>query len=334
MQSSEQLIVSTMDTIALLECLKDNGVSREEILERSGFDISAQTSDQMEMTLDSLLILWEMAEEVTHDPAIAIHLRKRYGKSHIHFVNYIALYSSNYGNALYEYTRFGRLFCQAFDYQVVEVGNDIQFTVCVNSSIHQNRWIPEFHLSLPIHMARLYGIELNDIIEIRFQHSCPTTLAEYESYFCAPVQFDAGENAMVVTQRWLNTPIPTHNPKILNILKEQANAAIADQKHRDPLSRQVERLILENISSGVLSIDMVANSLKIHRSTLHRKLQETGTSFQELLRDIRKNLSVYYLNQGLKLDQIAYLLGYANSSGFQAAFKTWFGKTPGSLQRS
>lgn len=334
MSLDTELTVSTMDTLALLECLLDNGVKSEEIRAKSGIDVSVMTRSEFEVSLDGLLVLWKLAEEVTQDPAIGIHLRNRYGGNHVHFVNYIAMYSRTVGDALRHYTQYGRLFCQAFNYELIETDNDIRCSVDIKSAAHQNGWIPEFHLSLHIYIARISGIDLNNFREVRFKHSCPTSLAEYETFFDAPVHFNAGENAVIADRQWLDTPLPTYNPHLLSILRKQADAALESLNQADSIARRVEDVILENLGSGMLDIEMAATRLNMHRSTLHRKLKESDTSFNELLLKIRKNLSTYYLNQEMKLDQIAYLLGYANTSGFQTAFKSWFGQTPGNFRRS
>ena len=67
-----------------------------------------------------------------------------------------------------------------------------------------------------------------------------------------------------------------------------------------------------------------------HRITLQRRLQEEGSSFQQLLDDTRRDLAVQHLAQpDLAPLEIAYLLGFADPSNFYRAFKRWFGVTPG-----
>ena len=63
--------------------------------------------------------------------------------------------------------------------------------------------------------------------------------------------------------------------------------------------------------------------------TLQRKLQEHGTSHQELLDQLRKDLAMRYLREKeMAICEVAYLLGFSESSAFHRAFKRWTGITP------
>jgi AraC-like DNA-binding protein len=63
--------------------------------------------------------------------------------------------------------------------------------------------------------------------------------------------------------------------------------------------------------------------------TLVRRLAETGTSFSEILSQLRHELALKYLREPkLNLTQVAFLLGYSNQSAFSAAFKRTTGWPP------
>ena len=73
----------------------------------------------------------------------------------------------------------------------------------------------------------------------------------------------------------------------------------------------------------------VADSMNLSVSTLQRRLDEEGTSFQEILDETRKRLAKMYLTEKkLSTTDVAYLLGYQSHSQFFKVFKSWFGITP------
>lgn len=79
----------------------------------------------------------------------------------------------------------------------------------------------------------------------------------------------------------------------------------------------------------------VATAMNISVSTLQRRLDEEGTSFQKVLEDTRKRLAKLYLSEkNLSATDVAYLLGYKSHSQFFKAFKTWFGLTPRAYQNA
>jgi len=63
-------------------------------------------------------------------------------------------------------------------------------------------------------------------------------------------------------------------------------------------------------------------------------LAKQQQSFKQLLDEIRKQLAEQYLaNSQLPLNEITYLLGFANQANFTRAFKRWRGMPPNSYRQ-
>jgi len=68
---------------------------------------------------------------------------------------------------------------------------------------------------------------------------------------------------------------------------------------------------------------------------LTRRLALLGTSFNDVLDRIRKQLALKYVREtDLSLAEVSFLLGYANPPAFSLAFRRWTGKAPSALRRS
>lgn len=81
--------------------------------------------------------------------------------------------------------------------------------------------------------------------------------------------------------------------------------------------------------------EQVATVMNMSISSMQRHLKKEGTTFQEILLKIRKELSHKYLiEQNLSPTSVAFLLGYKSSSQFFTAFKSWFHVTPKIYQKS
>ena len=73
----------------------------------------------------------------------------------------------------------------------------------------------------------------------------------------------------------------------------------------------------------------VAKSLGQARRTLTRKLVDEGTTYEQVLDQLRQSLARQYIKeQGVSLSQIAWLLGYEGSTSFNHAFRRWTGRSP------
>ena len=97
---------------------------------------------------------------------------------------------------------------------------------------------------------------------------------------------------------------------------------------QDPRAR-AENVIIELLPYSTPSLERVARRLGMSRRSLGRRLAEEGTSFKELLDELRRELARRYLEQGVhRPKSIAALLGYKDLSAFHHAFRRWTGTTP------
>ena len=63
--------------------------------------------------------------------------------------------------------------------------------------------------------------------------------------------------------------------------------------------------------------------------TLHRRLEDEGTSFRQVLGEVRRELAARHLSERqLAISEIAFLLGFSEPSAFHRAFKRWTGHAP------
>ena len=62
---------------------------------------------------------------------------------------------------------------------------------------------------------------------------------------------------------------------------------------------------------------------------LQRRLEEEGTSYRQALNETRRDIARSYLDEGhTSVTEIAFLLGFADTSGFSRAFRRWTGLSP------
>ena len=95
------------------------------------------------------------------------------------------------------------------------------------------------------------------------------------------------------------------------------------------LASTVRTLLLDLIPTGNYSIDVVAEQLKIHRRTLQRRLADNGVRYADILDQCRAEMAVEYLEgSNLPIVNLAHMLGYADQSAFNHAFRRWHGMSP------
>ena len=160
-------------------------------------------------------------------------------------------------------------------------------------------------------------------------HAPPADASPYRRLFRCPVRFNAELNALRFPGSWLDRPVPGADAVLLRSLEVQANA-LAQPDLIEKLRRSLRVQLLNRVASG----DAVAELLTMHRRTLNRRLQALGTTFREVLDDVRFEAACQLLAlTELPLDDIADALGYAGISPFTRAFRRRAGVAPGQWRR-
>jgi AraC-like DNA-binding protein len=91
----------------------------------------------------------------------------------------------------------------------------------------------------------------------------------------------------------------------------------------------LRRLLRKSVVTENCSVADAAKQLHMHERTLNRRLRDEGTTFRQLLDEIRCEVAKQLLaGSTMPLARIATALGYADASAFSRAFKRWSGSTP------
>ncbi|WP_346908874.1 helix-turn-helix transcriptional regulator [uncultured Roseibium sp.] len=77
----------------------------------------------------------------------------------------------------------------------------------------------------------------------------------------------------------------------------------------------------------------VASTMGLTQKALQRALGRQGTCFRHVLEDARSSMAAHYLTRtNLPMKEIAYLLGFSETSAFSRAVKRWFGQPPRAIR--
>jgi AraC-like DNA-binding protein len=171
-------------------------------------------------------------------------------------------------------------------------------------------------------------------IEYHFPYVPPTWAGEYPHWFGDKVHFRAPHMEVRVPKALLSLP---------NIISdEQTRASVMVSAERELALRlsgsdfvaQIRRRLSEQ-QGCYPSVRAMAHEFSMSPRTLLRKLKQDGATYQELLDDARKDEAEWYLlKTRLSVEAVAERLGYIDASGFNRAFRRWFGKSPGAFRNS
>ena len=162
---------------------------------------------------------------------------------------------------------------------------------------------------------------------ISLRHPAISDRATYERYFGTEVRTQAPVDGVTIDRRDLEVVNARRDEEVLSVLTEflrlDARPARAD------VNGLVKGVLRRSLGGGEISIDAVADEIGVHKRTLQRRLHETGTTFAELLDEVRADVAKHYVATGqLPLTRIALLLGFSDQSAFNHAFRRWFQRSP------
>jgi AraC-like DNA-binding protein len=101
------------------------------------------------------------------------------------------------------------------------------------------------------------------------------------------------------------------------------------QYRRDRLLTSRARMLMTAEPSEQHSASALASALNVSVRTLHRQLEEEGTSLQALKNAVRRERAIDQLcRTGQPIKQIALSIGFASEKTFARAFRHWTGESP------
>jgi AraC-like DNA-binding protein len=175
-------------------------------------------------------------------------------------------------------------------------------------------------------MRNLCGEDWNPT-KVLLSRPPPRDPAPYDSFFKAPIRFNATGSAVVFPARWLQHKLPSHDLLLFDYLERKAA-----ELHRDKaldLVSQLHRFLRIALVTQDCSASAAAQHLGIHERTLNRRLQEQGTTFRDEVNEVRYAMAQSFLaNSEASNAEIALALGYTDATTFGHAFKRWSGMTP------
>lgn len=325
----EPISVSVTVLSQMFLYLKSLDVDVDDFLLSISVDPQIVKSPDSRIPVETYLTIQEAAAEYTHDPCFGLHMGEYAEAGSWSILGYLMMNCATLGEAMEKSGRYSRIIGNLIEAKGHLGLNKVKLVF--NTPPHapkMSRHCFESTFSSLLRMVRsLTGKHLNPL-EVTLIYPQPKSTIEYERIFSCPVLFGQKENSMTVDLKVGKTPILMANPDLMEYFEKFAQDFIKDLEHQRKYSREAAKIVLSNLDDESLTIQKVAKQMAISVRTLQNRLEEEGTVFSELLKEIREKLARKYLKEGYTVEQITYMLGFSEPSAFRKAFKKWSGVTP------
>ena len=285
------------------------------------------------MTLKQELVVTKAVIDKLGDPALGLSIGPRYHLSTFGMLGMAMMSSENLHHALHTLSGFHGLcwtrlrWCQLLDNDTAILeGREVEpLEPCLNYMLERD------FTALVVMCSEMLGRKLT-LQEVCFSHSAPNHALEYEAIFECPVRFGAERNALVFSSDWLEAALPQANQAVFEVYNAQCHDLLGRLEGEHSFVKMVESMVLDG-TGNYLTFEQLAARLNISPRTLRRRLEQEGTTFQELLAKVRSTLAKELLLTGkLSVEQVSERLGYSDAGSFYHAFKRWTGKPPSAFR--
>ncbi len=150
-----------------------------------------------------------------------------------------------------------------------------------------------------------------------------------ESVFQCPVRYDASDNSFSFPAEDLERRIVQTPGSLEEFLHNSVYHLIATEAAHTTTTAAIKSLVKIDLPRGMPSFSDIAGMLYMSESSLRRRLQREGTSYQAIKDEVRCEVAVDKLvNEEATVADLAELLGFTEPSSFVRSFKSWTGRTP------
>lgn len=183
-------------------------------------------------------------------------------------------------------------------------------------------------------LGRTFGGQTYQPLKIGFKHAKPRYNRELENYFGVEIVYNQAQSWISFAAEHVDQPLRQTNPVLYQALRNQAENIMVDNQRLESMSAKVRHVLQQWPNQHTANKESVAELLNTSPRTLTRRLQEEGTQFSNVLRDVKMKKAYSTLeSHSIDMQELAHSLGFADRRGFERAFKQWSGKTPSAHHR-
>jgi AraC-like DNA-binding protein len=317
---------------SLLERVAALDVDVTRVLQRANIARSRFEGSKARVTTAEFFAFWRALEEVGGAPDLGLRIGSETSPHQQHVASMAALHSANLGEGLEKLARYKRLVCpEQISIDVVRGEARLRFEWLLAGEGPPALLIDGVFAGVALLARRGMGKTVTPLrIELARRRAGESMLRRH---FGCDVRFDAPLDLMVFEAKALEAPFVTHNAELLEVLVPGLEAALKDGARS--LADDVRSTLSQRISGERPAVEKVAKALGMSVRTLQRRLEDLGTSYQELLDDVRRRSARRLLaNTDLDTGEVAFLLGFEELNSFTRAFHGWEGTTPARWRQS
>jgi AraC-like DNA-binding protein len=318
-----------------LNYLDRRGIDAQPALIGAGLSRRQLSQDEIGVSVASQYRFLELAAAEANDSLLGLHVAAEMDIRAVGILFYLTGSSRTVSEALENLARYSRTTNEALLAEISQQKHEVILAVRHVQEFDESH--RQFFELLALWFIRTLHKETNrdfTLLRITFTHARNADLREVHRLLRCPVDFAQAVDSWVLPQRVMDLPIVSGDSQLLQILTAHADDLLAERHSATGLQSMVANQLASLLPSGESRAAVVARQLGMSPRSLTRHLADEGTTFGEILEQLRQRLAARYLaDDRMSVQQIAWLLGYSEVGAFNHAYKRWTGTTPGQTRK-
>jgi len=348
-QSGDAILLAHYGEI-LYELAIEKGADPEQLLVNTGIRESVLRNPEANLNYEQFVELVNNSIRLTNEPALGLYYGTKLKFTTHGAMGQASVSSENLSGAIAAIIKYYRTRFAFIEMSFFIDGDEavIQLDESLGLGTLKSFLIEALFVSIMDVSKFLFGPTLVKTGRCFVSYPAPVYVNRYYSFFVEPesgnsdfssqkmidmIKFNAPSNQLRFDKQFLMLPMVLANTVARRLAEQECEEQLKAVKETGSIVSKVTQL-LQSDPETIPSMESVADSLHVTSRTLRRQLQAFGTSFQDLLADIRKKRALDLLqNTDKPVDEIAYELGYSDPSNFGRAFRKWTGTSPSGVRK-
>ncbi len=324
--------ISTSVLKILYKLLEYHRQDADTIFASAGLSRTDLSNDRKRVNYQKAWQLWSEASHIIEDPCFGLKTANIFHPSDLNLLGYAWLSSPTLRAAFERLLRYQKMVSEFINLAIEETEEQFNVILDVQDISRVTMAQMDSGITILFHMCQSnFGHNLRPSA-VYLAHPKPPCQQAYNDYFQCPVLFEQPVNKLCLPAEVVDTPLLNVLSNI-NLITDKTLLDYLDSMYKENTTSRVRQAISRLLPSEV-SIEKVSQLLHLTPRTLHRHLQAENTSFKTILDDLRFRLSKEYLQKNqYSITEIAFQLGFSDSSAFSRAFRQWSGESPSQFKK-